>query len=108
MKIKPLAKNRKARFEYDIQKTFEAGIVLKGTEVKSIRLGRINLAESYCRVDEKMQVYLLNAHISHYDHGNRNNHEPLRPKRLLLHRSEIRRLYGQLKEQGLTLIPLKI
>ena len=55
-----------------------------------------------------MQVYLLNAHISHYDHGNRNNHEPLRPKRLLLHRSEIRRLYGQLKEQGLTLIPLKI
>ena len=108
MKIKPLAKNRKARFEYDIQKTFEAGIVLKGTEVKSIRSGRINLAESYCRVDEKMQVYLLNAHISHYDYGNRNNHEPLRPRRLLLHRSEIRRLYGQLKEQGLTLIPLKI
>ncbi len=108
MKIKPLAKNRKARFEYDIQKTFEAGIVLKGTEVKSIRSGQINLAESYCRVDEKMQVYLLNAHISHYDYGNRNNHEPLRPRRLLLHRSEIRRLYGQLKEQGLTLIPLKI
>ena len=108
MKIKPLAKNRKARFEYEIQKTFEAGIVLKGTEVKSIRSGQINLAESYCRVDEKMQVYLLNAHISHYDYGNRNNHEPLRPRRLLLHRSEIRRLYGQLKEQGLTLIPLKI
>ena len=69
MKIKPLAKNRKARFEYDIQKTFEAGIVLTGTEVKSIRSGRINLAESYCRVDEKLQVYLLNAHISHYDYA---------------------------------------
>ena len=108
MKIKSLAKNRKAKFEYEIQKTFEAGIVLKGTEVKSIRTGQINLTESYCRVDEKMQVYLLNAHIAHYDYGNRNNHELIRPRRLLLHRSEIRRLYGQLKEQGLTLIPLKI
>tara|TARA_B100001029_G_C14982075_1_gene406625 strand:+ start:223 stop:678 length:456 start_codon:yes stop_codon:yes gene_type:complete len=108
MKIKSLAKNRKAKFEYEIQKTIEVGIVLKGTEVKSIRLGRINITESYCRVDEKMQVYLLNAHISSYDYGNRNNHEPLRPRRLLLHRSEIRRLYGLLKEKGLTLIPLKI
>ncbi|MBS1256167.1 MAG: SsrA-binding protein [Deltaproteobacteria bacterium] len=108
MKFKTLAKNRKARFEYEIQKTIEAGIALKGTEVKSIRAGQINLAESYCRVDERLQVYLLNAHISQYGFGNRNNHEPLRPRRLLLHRSEIRRLYGQLKEQGLTLIPLKV
>ncbi len=108
MKFKTLAKNRKARFEYEIQKTIEAGIALKGTEVKSIRAGQINLAESYCSVDERLQVYLLNAHISQYGFGNRNNHEPLRPRRLLLHRSEIRRLYGQLKEQGLTLIPLKV
>lgn len=108
MKFKTLAKNRKARFEYEIQKTIEVGIALQGTEVKSIRAGQINLADSYCRIDERLQVYLLNAHIAQYGFGNRNNHEPLRPRRLLLHRSEIRRLYGQLKEQGLTLIPLKI
>ena len=86
----------------------EVGLVLLGTEVKSIRAGQINLAESYCRVNDNLQVYLLNAHISQYDLGNRHNHDPLRPKCLLLHRSEIRRLYGQVKEQGLTLIPLKI
>jgi SsrA-binding protein len=101
MSSKTLAKNRKARFEYEIQKTMEVGIVLQGTEVKSIRAGQINLAESYCRVDDSLQVYLLNAHISQYDFGNRHNHDPLRPRRLLLHRSEIRRLYGQVKEQGL-------
>ncbi len=108
MASKTLAKNRKARFEYEIQKTMEVGIALQGTEVKSIRAGQINLAESYCRVDDNMQIYLMNAHISQYDFGNRHNHDPLRPKCLLLHRSEIRRLYGQAKEQGLTLIPLKI
>ena len=108
MVSKTLAKNRKARFEYEIQKTMEVGIALQGTEVKSIRAGQINLAESYCRVDDNMQIYLMNAHISQYEFGNRHNHDPLRPKCLLLHRSEIRRLYGQVKEQGLTLIPLKI
>ena len=108
MASKTLAKNRKARFEYEIQKTMEVGIALQGTEVKSIRAGQINLAESYCRVDNNLQIHLMNAHISQYDFGNRHNHDPLRPKCLLLHRSEIRRLYGQVKEQGLTLIPLKI
>ena len=108
MASKILAKNRKARFEYEIQKTMEVGISLQGTEVKSIRAGQINLAESYCRVDDNLQIYLMNAHISQYDFGNRHNHDPLRPKCLLLHRSEIRRLYGQVKEQGLALIPLKI
>ncbi|MEC9068549.1 MAG: SsrA-binding protein SmpB, partial [SAR324 cluster bacterium] len=105
---KTLAKNRKARFEYEIQNTMEVGIVLKGTEVKSIRAGQINITESFCRVDDHLQVYLLNAHVSQYDFGNIHNHDPLRPRRLLLHRSEIRRLYGQVKEQGLTLIPIKI
>ncbi|MDP6332672.1 MAG: SsrA-binding protein SmpB, partial [SAR324 cluster bacterium] len=100
--------NRKARFEYEIQNTMEVGIVLKGTEVKSIRAGQINITESFCRVDDHLQVYLLNAHVSQYDFGNIHNHDPLRPRRLLLHRSEIRRLYGQVKEQGLTLIPIKI
>ena len=108
MPSKTLAKNRKARFEYEIQNTMEVGIVLKGTEVKSIRAGQINITESFCRVDEHLQVYLLNAHVSQYDFGNIHNHDPLRPRRLLLHRSEIRRLYGQVKEQGLTLIPIKI
>ena len=108
MLSKTLAKNRKARFEYEIQNTMEVGIVLKGTEVKSIRAGQINITESFCRVDDHLQVYLLNAHVSQYDFGNIHNHDPLRPRRLLLHRSEIRRLYGQVKEQGLTLIPIKI
>lgn len=108
MPSKILAKNRKARFEYEIQNTMEVGIVLKGTEVKSIRAGQINITESFCRVDDHLQVYLLNAHVSQYDFGNIHNHDPLRPRRLLLHRSEIRRLYGQVKEQGLTLIPIKI
>ena len=108
MASKTLAKNRKARFEYEIKKTMEVGIALQGTEVKSIRAGQINLTESFCRVDDRLQVYLLNAHVSQYDFGNIHNHDPLRPRRLLLHRSEIRRLYGQVKEQGLTLIPIKI
>ena len=108
MPSRMLAKNRKARFEYEIQNTMEVGIVLKGTEVKSIRAGQINITESFCRVDDHLQVYLLNAHVSQYDYGNIHNHDPLRPRRLLLHRSEIRRLYGQVKEQGLTLIPIKI
>ena len=108
MSSKTLATNRKARFEYEILKSFEAGMALHGTEVKSIRAGQINLAESYCRITDNMQIHLLNAHVSHYDFGNRHNHDPLRPRKLLLHKSEIRRLYGQVKEQGLTLVPLKI
>ena len=106
--FKTLANNRRARHEYLILKAMEAGIELRGTEVKSIREGMINLSESYCVIDEKMQAFLLNAHISHYNFGNRHNHDPLRKRRLLLHRHEIRRLYGQIKQQGLTLIPLKI
>ena len=108
MSHKILANNRRARHEYMILKTLEAGIELLGTEVKSIREGMINLSESYCRIDNRMQTYLLNAHISHYHFGNRHNHEPLRKRRLLLHRYETRRLFEQVKQQGLTLIPLKI
>ena len=108
MTNKTFAKNRRARHEYEIEKTMEVGIVLEGTEVKSIRAGNINIADSFCRVNDNLQVYLMNAHISQYDFGNRNNHDPIRPRLLLMHRSEIKRLYGQLKEKGLTLIPLKI
>ena len=81
--FKTLANNRRARHEYSILKAMEAGIELRGTEVKSIREGMINLSESYCVIDEKMQAFLLNAHISHYNFGNRHNHDPLRKRRLL-------------------------
>jgi len=108
MSVKTLITNRRARFEYEILETREAGIELKGTEVKSIRLGGINLTEGYCRISEDMQAMLQNVHISPYNFGNRHNHDPLRPRRLLLHREEIRRWYGKIREQGLTLIPLKL
>ncbi|MGA1598313.1 MAG: SsrA-binding protein SmpB [bacterium] len=108
MSIKILVTNRRARFDYEVLQTIEAGIELRGTEVKSIREGKVNLTEGYCRVGEDLQAYLLNVHVSPYDFGNRHNHDPLRERRLLLHRQEIRRLYGQVREQGLTLIPLKL
>lgn len=103
-----LAQNRRARFEYEILKTYEVGIELKGTEVKSIREGKINLSESYCRVTELMEGWLMQCHISPYDFGNRHNHDPVRPRRLLLHKGELRRLYGQIREAGLTIVPLKV
>ena len=103
-----LAQNRRARFEYEILKSFEVGIELRGTEVKSIREGKINLSESYCRVTELMEGWLMQCHISPYDFGNRHNHDPVRPRKLLLHKGELRRLYGQIREAGLTIVPLKV
>ena len=103
-----LAQNRRARFEYEILKTFEVGIELRGTEVKSIREGKINLSESYCRVTELMEGWLMQCHISPYDFGNRHNHDSVRPRKLLLHKGELRRLYGQIREAGLTIVPLKV
>lgn len=102
---KNIAINRQARHEYFIEETFEAGIALTGTEVKSLRMGKGNLKESYAQVKQS-EVFLLNCHISPYDFGNRFNHEPLRPRKLLMHKSEIRRLVGKTKEKGLTLVPL--
>lgn len=104
---KLLAANRQARHEYHILETFEAGIVLKGTEIKSVRNGRINLKDSFARIENE-EVLLYNAHISPYDFGNRENHDPLRVRKLLLRKGEIRRLIGKTQEQGLTLIPLSI
>ena len=102
---KVLATNRKARHDYHIVETFEAGIALQGTEVKSLRDGRANLKEAYGAV-EGGEVFLVNCHISPYEAGNRFNHDPLRKRKLLLHRQEIRRLIGKVQEKGLTLIPL--
>jgi len=104
---KILAQNRKARHLYFIEDKFEAGIVLQGTEVKSVRAGRANLKDSYARVDGG-ELFLYNMHISPYEPGNRFNHEPLRVRKLLMHRREINRLTGYVQEKGYTLVPLSI
>ncbi len=104
---KVIVTNRKARHEYLIQDTFEAGIALKGTEVKSLRQGKASLQESYAVV-RRGEVWLVGMHIGHYEFGNINNHEPRRDRKLLLHRREIRRLVGNVAEKGKTLVPLRV
>jgi SsrA-binding protein len=99
--------NRRAFHEYDISETFEAGIVLNGTEVKSLRQGRANIAEAYCRI-QNYEVWLYNMHISPYEQGNIYNTEPLRTRKLLLHNWQIIRLLSQTQEKGLTLVPTKL
>ena len=105
--IKPLVQNRRARHDYFVEETYECGMELKGTEVKSIRQGRANLKESYARVRDG-EVFVDGMHISPYEQGSIFNTDPLRPKRLLLHKSEIRKLQGQVSHQGYTLIPLQL
>ena len=104
---KTVATNRKAFHDYAIEERLEAGIVLQGTEVKSLREGRVNLRDSYASVDKGV-VRLHNCHISPYSHGNIMNHNPLRTRTLLLHKKEIRKLIGQTQLKGLTLVPLRI
>lgn len=106
-KIKVVADNRRARHEYEIIETYETGIELVGTEVKSMRSGKANLQDAFARIEDG-ELWLYNCHISPYDHGNRFNHEPLRKRRLLMHGKQILRVNQQVKEKGLTLIPLKI
>lgn len=103
----PLAVNRKARREYRVLDRLEAGIELLGTEVKSIRGGKIQLRDSYVAFRDH-EAWLLDAHISAYSHGNRENHEPERPRRLLLNRREIDRLFGRTRDRGLTVVPLSV
>ncbi|MCK9196950.1 MAG: SsrA-binding protein SmpB [Syntrophales bacterium] len=104
---KIIAQNKTARLHYFIDETYEAGIILVGTEVKSLREGRANLKDSYAVVREG-EVFLHELHISPYTFGNRNNHEPLRVRKLLLHNREIKRLYGKSRERGLSIVPLKL
>lgn len=105
--IKPVAVNKKARFEFFIEDEFEAGMVLKGTEVKALRQGRGNLKDAYARIiDGEVWVYQL--HIGPYSFAHYDNHEPLRPRKLLLHKYEIKRLYGKVNEKGYTLVPTRI
>jgi SsrA-binding protein len=107
MGIKIVATNRKARHEYFILETFEAGIALQGSEIKSIRAGHISLAESYIRIDGH-EAWLVDAHIAPYEQASINNHDPRRPRKLLLHRDEIEKLWTNVRQKGVTVIPLKV
>lgn len=99
--------NKKAKFEYEFLETYEAGLQLVGTEVKSLRLGNASIADAYCAFDTG-ELFLINAHIAEFKFGNINNHEPLRRRKLLLKKKELRKLEGKLKDKGLTVIPIRI
>lgn len=105
--VKVIAVNRRATHDYHIDDRVEAGLVLTGTEIKSIREGRINLREGYARI-ENGEAWLMSVHIAPYEHGNRYNHEPLRDRKLLLHRDEIDTLAGRVRQRGYTLVPLQV
>ncbi|MBH0113795.1 SsrA-binding protein SmpB [Novosphingobium sp. YJ-S2-02] len=106
-KHKTVAENRKARFDYHIDETFEAGIALTGTEVKSLRFGEGSIVESYAEI-RNGECWLVNANVPEFSHGNRFNHEPKRPRKLLLHEREIDRLQGAVERKGMTLVPLSV
>ena len=107
MKNKTITVNRKAFHDYIIEDTFEAGLVLTGTEIKSIRMGNVNIRDAYARM-ENGEMWLLNAHISRYTAGNRSNHDPVRPRKLLMHKREIRGFGLEVARKGFTLVPIKI
>ena len=102
-----IANNKKARYEYEIIETIEAGIVLKGTEVKSLRSKKVSITEAYARIRDR-EVFIIGMNISPYEMANRFNHDPMRERKLLLHKKEIKRLTGKLNERGYTLVPLKL
>ena len=106
-KQKTVADNRRVRFDYHVEEVFEAGLALHGTEVKALRAGQASIKESYAEVRDG-QVWLVNANIPEYSHGNRLNHEPKRPRKLLLHEREIEKLFGAVERKGMTLVPLSI
>lgn len=105
--IKPVAQNKKAYHEYFVEESYECGLALKGTEVKSMRQGRVNLKESFCMIRNN-EIFAEGMHISPYEQGSVFNTDPLRPKKLLMHKNEIRKLAGLVSRQGYTLIPLKV
>jgi len=105
---KLIAQNRRGRFDYFIEETLEAGLVLKGSEVKSLRLGRVNINDAHAASNGEGEMYLYNFHIGEYPGANQFNHEPLRPKKLILHRREINKLTGAIQRKGITLVPLNL
>ena len=107
MAEKLIAENRRARFDYELLDRYEAGVVLTGTEVKSLRQGRATIAQAYADIRDG-EAWLQGAEIAVYDQGNRSNHEPVRPRKLLMHRKEIDRLYGTIREKGLTIVPTRL
>lgn len=106
-KVKTVAENRRARFDYAIEDVFEAGIALTGTEVKALRFGEGSITESYADVDNE-ELWLINSNIPEFSHGNRYNHEPKRPRKLLMSKREITKLHGAVARQGMTLVPLSV
>lgn len=109
MGVKVVATNRKAQFEYFLLEHFEAGLSLRGSEIKSIRAGQMSLQEAYVRVDDQgREAWLINAHVAPYDPASRYNHDPLRARRLLLHKNEIRELWEAVRQKGVTIIPVKV
>lgn len=105
---KLVANNKKARHDYFIEESYEVGIVLTGTEIKSIRAGRCSIKEAFCKIDKNGELHIIGMHISPFEQGNRWNVEPLRERKLLMHRREINKLIGTLKTSGLTLVPLTV
>ena len=107
MGVKVVANNRKAKHEYFLLDTFEAGLVLKGSEIKSIRAGQLSLAQAYVSI-ENGEAWLVNAHVAPYNQANRFNHDPLRPRKLLLHRKQIKKLFENVRQKGTTIVPLRV
>lgn len=107
MSVRIVATNRKAKFEFFLLERFEAGLSLQGSEIKSIRAGQISLAEAYVQTDGK-EAWLINAHIAPYEQANRFNHDPRRPRRLLLHKREIRELWDAVRQKGVTIVPVQV
>lgn len=107
MGLKVVANNRKAKHEYFLLDIYEAGIVLKGSEIKSIRAGQLSIAQAYISIDGR-EAWLVNAHVAPYDQASRFNHDPLRQRKLLLHRSEIKKLYESVRQKGTTIVPLRV
>lgn len=105
---RPLAQNRKASHDYFIEETYEAGIVLQGTEIKSIRARKVSITDAHCRISRKGEMEIINMHIATYEQGNRFNHDPTRTRKLLLHRKEIDKLFGLTQQKGYTIVPLKL
>jgi len=106
--FKTVATNRKARFDYFLLERFEAGLSLQGSEIKSVRAGQISLAEAYVDIEEGREAWLIEAHIAPYEQANRFNHDPKRRRRLLLHKKEIRKMWNEVRQKGVTIVPIKV
>jgi len=108
MSIRVVSTNRKALHDYFIDETYEAGIVLQGSEIKSVRAGRVSLKEAYVRIDDNLEAWLVDAHIAPYESASHFNHEPRRPRKLLLHKQEILRLWNKVRQKGVAIVPLRM